>query len=154
MWYCRTCKNENPESIILCQSCGSNRPIKDPKKSPPSFYNRPAPPATFSKTPESGILEQERIIETPVSSNESVCVTENERKRYSAISIVSFVLGLLCILVYWALPILPACALICGIVGVKKTNSSTQKGKGLAIAGIVLGVLYNLQIIIKLMLLY
>jgi len=64
-------------------------------------------------------------------------------RKYSGFSIVSFVLGLCSLFLFW-IPILglviPILAVIFGFVALSKIKKNSElQGKGLAIAGLVLG---------------
>lgn len=61
----------------------------------------------------------------------------------NAFALVGFVLGLLSIGLYWVLGIIPVLAIIFSIIGLIGAKKMGQKGKGLAIAGLILGILYT-----------
>ena len=71
-------------------------------------------------------------------------------RKFSTFAVVSLAFGLISLIAYWAFPFLPTCAIICGLIGLKKVKTKEKRGKGMAVAGIVLGIIYNIQIIIKL----
>lgn len=68
---------------------------------------------------------------------------EENKKTLNAFSLVGFILGLLSILLYWVLAITPILAIIFSLIGLIGTDKAKQKGKGLAIAGLILGILYT-----------
>jgi len=58
------------------------------------------------------------------------------KARLSAASIVSFVCGVL-----FCLPLFTSIvAIICGIIGIRATRTPAVRGRGFAIAGLVLGI--------------
>ena len=75
---------------------------------------------------------------------------KEEDKKYNGVGIASFVCGLVGIF-YYQLPCGLA-ALITGIIGIVKFNQSKEKGKWMAITGVVLGALEILCSIIILLL--
>jgi len=69
----------------------------------------------------------------------------NEDKKFlNAFALVGFVLGLLSVILYWVIGIVPALAIIFSIIGLVSVKKLEQKGKGLAITGLVLGIVYML----------
>ncbi len=65
--------------------------------------------------------------------------------------IAGFVLGVLSAFFYWILPILlPMSAIITSSVGLAEIDKTEEKGKGLGVWGLVLGIIYTIQSIIKL----
>ena len=75
---------------------------------------------------------------------------KEEDKKYNGVGIASFVCGLVGIF-YYQFPCGLA-ALITGIIGIVKFDQSKEKGKWMAITGIILGVLDILCSIIILLL--
>lgn len=68
---------------------------------------------------------------------------EDNKVSLNAFALVGFVLGLLSIGLYWVLGIIPVLAIIFSIIGLIGAKKMGQKGKGLAIAGLILGILYT-----------
>jgi len=68
---------------------------------------------------------------------------ENDNNVLNAFALVGFVLGLLSILLYWALAIVPILAIIFSIIGIVRTKKTKQKGKSIAITGLVLGIVFT-----------
>ena len=64
-------------------------------------------------------------------------------------AIISLVCGVLSAMFYWLIPILPPIAVVCGCIALKKIKDTGLKGRGMAIWGIVLGLLYCFQILLK-----
>ena len=77
---------------------------------------------------------------------------EENKKTLNAFSLVGFILGLLSILLYWVLAITPILAIIFSLIGLIGTDKAKQKGKGLAIAGLILGIVYTGQFGLKIFL--
>lgn len=75
----------------------------------------------------------------PIQENGTQANQNNGVKKQNPMGIVSLVFSLVGLII----AAIPAglVALITGIIGVTKFDSATQKGKGLAIAGIVIGVI-------------
>lgn len=67
-----------------------------------------------------------------------------DKKNLNAFALVGFVLGLLSLVLYWVLGIIPVLAIIFSIIGLVSVKNSGQKGKGFAITGLVLGIVYVL----------
>ena len=68
---------------------------------------------------------------------------EENKKTLNAFALVGFILGLLSTLLYWVLAITPILAIIFSIIGLIGTDKAKQIGKGLAIAGLILGIAYT-----------
>ena len=75
-----------------------------------------------------------------------------ENKKYNGMCITGFILGVLSAFLYWLIPFLPLLAVVFSGIGLSKIKVDNTKGKGLAIWGLVLGILFTLQIGIKLLL--
>jgi hypothetical protein len=61
------------------------------------------------------------------------------------VAVVSFVCGLLGLVPLWLGFVLCVVAIVCGIVGIQQSASLPgERGKGLAIAGLVLGLVFIL----------
>ena len=69
---------------------------------------------------------------------------KNDKKNLNAFALVGFVLGLLSVLLYWVIGIIPILAIVFSIIGLVSVKNSGQKGKGFAITGLVLGIVYVL----------
>jgi len=70
----------------------------------------------------------------------------------NAFALVGFILGLLSTVLYWVLAIVPILAIIFSIIGIVGAEKAKQKGKGIAIAGLILGILYTGQFGLKIFL--
>ena len=77
---------------------------------------------------------------------------EENKKTLNAFALVGFILGLLGTLLYWVLAITPILAIIFSIIGLISIDKTKQKGKGLAIAGLILGIVYTGQFGLKIFL--
>jgi len=64
-------------------------------------------------------------------------------------AVISLACGVLSAMFYWLIPILPSVAVACGCIALKKIKVNGLKGRGMAIWGIVLGLLYCFQILLK-----
>lgn len=82
---------------------------------------------------------------------EETCETE---QTLNAFAITSFVLGIVSALgLYWLFAIPPILAIVFGVLGIDRINYyRNEKGKGLAIAGLVLGIVYAIAFFIKIIL--
>lgn len=67
-----------------------------------------------------------------------------DKKVLNAFALVGFILGLLSVALYWVLGIVPLLAIIFSIIGLVSVKKSGQKGKGFAITGLVLGIVFLL----------
>ena len=74
-----------------------------------------------------------------------------ENKKYNGMCITGFIMGLISAGFYWLIPFLPLLAIIFSSIGLSKTKVENTKGKGLAVTGLVLGILFTLQIGVKLL---
>lgn len=85
---------------------------------------------------DSDVAPGERVVERPVYE-------EHRERGSNGVAIAALVLGLLSVPLIIVLigPLLALIAIILGIVGVKKANSLGGTGKGMAITGIVSGLL-------------
>jgi len=77
---------------------------------------------------------------------------EMENRKYNGMCITGFILGVLSVAFYWLVPVLPLIAIIFSGIGLAKIKADGTKGKGLAISGLVLGILFTLQVGVKLLL--
>lgn len=77
---------------------------------------------------------------------------EDNNVSLNAFALVGFVLGLLSIGLYWVLGIIPVLAIIFSIIGLIGAKKMGQKGKGLAITGLILGIIYISQFGLKIIL--
>lgn len=75
-----------------------------------------------------------------------------ENKKYNGACITGFILGVLSAFIYWLIPLLPILAIVCSGIGLSKVKVENSKGKGLAIWGLILGIIFTLDIGIKLLL--
>ena len=64
-------------------------------------------------------------------------------KTTNGLAMTSFALGIISVFVF-QLVVLPIAALVTGIVAVSNFDEATQKGRWMAITGIVLGGIYGL----------
>ena len=77
---------------------------------------------------------------------------EENKKSLNVFAVIGFILGLLSTILYWAVPIIPILAIIFSIIGLIGMAKAKQRGKKLAIAGLILGILFTCQIGIKIIL--
>ena len=87
--------------------------------------------------------ENNNPIQEPGVKTEERTTTEtaqgNQNKKQSSMGLVSFIFSLIGLIIA-AIPC-GIVALITGIIGIAKFNPSTDKGKGFAIAGVVIGAI-------------
>ena len=79
---------------------------------------------------------------------------KEDKKVLNAFALVGFVLGLLSVVLYWVLGIVPLLAIIFSIIGLVGVKKSGQKGKGFAITGLVLGIVFILAFGLQIFLRY
>jgi len=68
-------------------------------------------------------------------------------KKNSGLGVASFVVGIVSMFVF-QLILVPIAALVLGIVALSNFDSETQKGKWMAVTGVVLGSIYTLTAIV------
>ena len=83
-------------------------------------------------------------------TNDNKLVRREKKSNFMCVS--GFILGITCILFYWILPFLPIVAIISSSIGLSKINVESQKGRILGLIGLILGILFTIQVLIKLFL--
>lgn len=73
-----------------------------------------------------------------------------ETKKYDGMCITGFVFGILSATLYFILIFAPFCAIIFSSIGIARTSTREKKGRALAIWGLILGIIFTIQIAIKL----
>jgi hypothetical protein len=76
--------------------------------------------------------------------------TTMEKKKYNWACVTGFVFGILSTILYWLVPFFPVFAIIFSGIGLSKVKKEGVNGRGLAIAGLVLGIMFCIQIVLKL----
>lgn len=66
----------------------------------------------------------------------------NDKKKLSSFALISLILGILSSMFYWLFGLIPVLAIIFGIVALHRIKTHNQKGKGFAITGLILGILF------------
>lgn len=79
---------------------------------------------------------------------------KDDKKVLNAFALVGFILGLLSVALYWVLGIVPVLAIIFSIIGLVSVKKLGQKGKGFAITGLVLGIIFILAFGLQIFLRY
>lgn len=134
--FCPNCGSENdgePGARVFCKACSAafDAPRPEPMQAPP----RPVQPPVQPVAPTGWVADTRPpapfIAPVPVPAYSAGPVTT------SPLAIISLVTGLLCCGPF------PIAALITGFLAIKQIDSSqgAVQGKGLAIAGLVLGFL-------------
>jgi hypothetical protein len=101
-------------------------PMQSPQSSPPANYPVPYSPAPYPTSPYQP-YQQVVIVQGPPTSG---------------FAVASLVLGILGVLGGWCLFAIPCLlAVICGHVGLGATKNSARSGRGMAVAGLILGYL-------------
>lgn len=77
-----------------------------------------------------------------------------DKKVLNAFALLGFVLGLLSVALYWVLGIVPVLAIIFSIIGLVSVKKLGQRGKGFAITGLVLGIIFILAFGLQIFLRY
>ncbi len=133
--FCPNCGSQNPGipgARATCASCSSTFDVPaDAGGRPPPVA---APPVTTQPPPASFSAPGAQVFSAGPSSNGF-----NATRKTNTLAIVSLVAGIVC-----CIPLVsPGIAIACGIVSLKQIDASpgTQSGRGLAIAGIILGAL-------------
>lgn len=79
---------------------------------------------------------------------------KEDKKVLNAFALVGFILGLLSVALYWVIGIVPILAIIFSIIGLVSVKKSGHKGKGFAITGLVLGIVFILAFGLQIFLRY
>jgi hypothetical protein len=133
--FCPNCGTQNaglPGARASCSACGStfDVPNDGPKQAPVAEAPKP-PPSSFS-APGAQVFTPNPLPAAP----------RRIGAKTNTLAILSLVAGIIC-----CVPMVsPAVAIGCGIGAMKQINASpsTESGRGVAIAGIILGALTSL----------
>lgn len=112
--FCKHCGKEIQQGAAFCPHCGGL--VENSAQSADPFDT---PPASYNSAPSQSPAPAPKPATAPVPQK-------------NTISTVGFVLSFL----------IPLAGLICSIIALKKADECGGAGKGLAIAGIVISVLY------------
>ena len=148
--YCPVCGTDNEASVgarVSCRGCSAAFEAPSATQPPAPAPVAPPPPAQspmgWAASPGPGTQAPMMAPQGGVSS-----FGQGQAATTNMLAIVSLVFGIVC-----CIPLIsPGTAIVCGILAMKQIDESggAQKGKGLAIAGIVLGGLTVLMNIIGL----
>lgn len=114
--YCTNCGKECNQDEKFCTGCGTALNVSLEQTTASISVAEPAPTAAATPT--------------------------NEKKKFNVFAIVGFVISLVCFLGGPGTIVLgPLAGLIFSIVALVQIKKNSQKGKGLAVAGVILGAI-------------
>lgn len=159
MVQCSRCGTIYEESAAYCPHCGANAPVVysqppqgygQPPVPPPQGQQTPPPPQGYGQPPvppQQGQPQQPPVYAPPpanpygqVPTNPYYAPPPIVQPPYNGMAIGGFVLA--CVsLVLCCLPITAIVGLVLSIISMPQIDQRGERGKGLAIAGIVLNAL-------------
>lgn len=136
--YCQNCGKALISEEKFCMACGTAVPVADEPTEQAEEFAEELAAATLE---EPAVQE----IEAAVVTAENVPTPQKEKKKTNIFAIIGFVVSLVCFLgIIKASVIGPLAGLIFSIVALVQIKKNGQKGKGLAVAGVILGAIATL----------
>ncbi len=139
--YCTNCGKESVHGEKFCTVCGTQIgvPAEQLPVDAPTEENVPC----AAEDPVTELPGEELpVAELPITAEPEKKKPKKERKSFNIFAIIGFVLSLVCCFAVTKITVLiPLAGLIFSIVALVQIKKSAQRGKGLAIAGVILGAI-------------
>ncbi len=137
--YCTNCGKEFVRGERFCTACGTQ--ISTHAEQPTVATPTEGSVSLVAEKPTAQMpVAQAPVAEAPVKEKSKKEKPKKEKKSFNVFAIIGFVLSLVCCFAATkATVLIPLAGLVFSIVALVQIKRSAQRGKGLAIAGVILG---------------